>query len=358
MRSISLWLHRWLGLTIGLVLVFIGLTGSALVFRPELDAQLHPQLLQVKPRAEQVLWQSMEETVRGRYPQRQLNHIFVARDATSPHVFWLDGGELRAYVDPYSGRILGERGETGDLFSWLAEAHIHLLSGDTGQKVAGWCGLVLAALSLSGLILWFPRTKGAWKRAFAPRWKTNWKGRNYEMHRVGGFYLAGFLLVASLSGAALTWHEPADAFAAFLFGAKPVAQTPPVEPGQRISLDALIANADAAFPEGRLGRVSFPVQPDAPLTIRKKLPDELHPYGLNFILLDGTTGRVLQVEDSRRVNTGQRLLNLRYPLHLGLSAGNFTRVLAVLVGLSPLLFFVSGFLMWRARFKRRPSTSQ
>ena len=41
MRPIFLLLHRWLGLSLGLIAAFVALTGAALVFRPELDGSLN-----------------------------------------------------------------------------------------------------------------------------------------------------------------------------------------------------------------------------------------------------------------------------------------------------------------------------
>lgn len=352
MRAFFVFFHRWLGLTLGLVIAFLGLSGSALVFRPELDARLHPHLLQVEPRAARASWQAMTDTVSREFKGHRLNHIFIAKTLTSSHEFWLDGGDLRVYVDPYSGRILGTRAATEGFFPWLAEAHIHLFSGEVGQQISGWSGLTLAALSVSGLILWFPR-RGQWRRALRSGGSSHWKGRVYGWHRVGGFYLAATLLVASVSGMALVWHEQAEAAVAFVLGAAPDAPRVTATTGKLLPLDGLVAQAQRAFPEGRLARISFPSKPGAPLVIRKKLPDELHPVGLNSISLDGATGRVLRVEDSRDVTAGQRFINLRYPLHLGVWGGNFSRVLASINGLGAALLAISGVLMWTNRWKAR-----
>ena len=44
LRVALVWLHRWLGLSLGLLLVVIGLTGSFIVFYREIDAALNPSL--------------------------------------------------------------------------------------------------------------------------------------------------------------------------------------------------------------------------------------------------------------------------------------------------------------------------
>jgi uncharacterized iron-regulated membrane protein len=355
MRRFFLWLHRWLGLGAALVISFLGLTGAALVFRPEIEANLHPNLLTVAPQEKRVSLQPTLERLQRNFPNRKISFLFAAKVPKNSDEWWLDGGDLRVYINPYSGEILGSRHESEGLFPFLFSAHTELFAGETGEQIAAWSGLILCSLTLSGLILWLPRRKSGWKNVFRLHWKTNWRGRIYELHRLGGFYLSGLLLMTALMGIALIWHDLADQIAA-PFGIANVKKAKATS-GDLRSLDELLQKAHAAFPPGKLTRIAFPAKAGAPLVVRKKLPAELHPNGMNNIALDGATGRVLSITDSRTVPPGQRFLNLRYPVHIGLWGGNVSRVLAVLVGLSPLLFSISGFLMWKAKRRNRAATS-
>jgi uncharacterized iron-regulated membrane protein len=363
MRAFWLFTHRWLGLSVGLVLAFIGLSGSALVFRTELDARLNPSLLRVTPLPSKVSWQSTHAAVQNTFPGEEINFLFAGKTPDAPHEFWLDNGRTRVYVDPYRGTILGRRTATSGFFPWLYEAHTHLFAGEIGEKISGWCGLVLASLSLSGLILWWPRRMkpANWRHAFRLHWKTNIAGKIYESHRWGGFWISGFLLMSSLTGAALVWPEPATNMMSFLLRSPtaPIQKPPKATTGKSLSLDELVRRADAAFPEGHLTRISFPTQSGAPLIIRKRLNSELHPNGLNNIALDPVTGVVLKQNDAREVTLAQRVLNLRYPLHIGLWGGKhlsfLSRIIQVFIGLAPAFFFITGLLMWwrKKRAKHR-----
>ncbi|HEX9996361.1 MAG TPA: PepSY-associated TM helix domain-containing protein [Abditibacterium sp.] len=351
MRQFFLFLHRWLGLGAALVIAFLGISGAALVFRPELDARLNPQLLRVQPGASTASFQSIYETTRRQFPSHNISFLFAAKTPDTTHELWLNKGELRVYADPYSGAILGSRTEAGGFFPWLFRAHTHLFAGDVGESVAGWSGLILACLSVSGLVLWWPRAKSGWTRAFSPHLTTNWKGRFYELHRVGGFYLCILLLTSSLSGAALVWPDSASALASVLGTSKsPKAKA---SAGQWRNLDELVATANRAFPDGHLTRLSFPAKTGAPLVIRKKLPEEKHPNGMNNIALDAATGKILWVSDSRKAMRGERLMNLRYPLHIGAWGGNVTRILMVIGGLGAAFLSFSGIRMWLARLGAR-----
>ena len=346
MRPLFLWLHRWLGLGAALVIAFLGVSGAALVFRPELDARFNPQLLRVEQGAKRAGWQTNLNAIKARFPAAKVSFVFVGKSPTDADEWWLDGGDRRVYQNPYNSQITGTRVKGGDFFTWLHDAHTHLFVGEIGEQIAGWSGLILASLCVSGLVLWWPRGWG--KRAFVPSLRTNWRGKIYQLHRVGGFWLAGLLLVASLTGAALVWPDVVTR----VVGA-PVKPKAKASAGEMRSLDELVGVAYAAFPDGRLTRIAFPKKAGDAVIFRKKFDDELHPNGMNNIALDGASGRVLWASDTRNAGFGERVMNLRYPLHIGVAGGWFSRVVAVLVGLSPLWFGISGWLMWRARWGKK-----
>jgi uncharacterized iron-regulated membrane protein len=366
MRATSLFLHRWLGLSVGLIISFIGLTGSVLVFRTELDARFNPTLLRVAPQPSKVSQQSTYTAVQQDFPSETINFLFAGATPDSSDEFWLNGGKLRVYVDPYRGTILGHRTAANSFFPWLHEVHTHLFAGEFGEQISGWCGLTLASLSLSGLVLWWPRRmKSAnWSHAFRLHWKTNTAGKIYGSHRWSGFWLSGFLLMSSLTGASLVWPAPAMETLSFLLRsqATKTEKPPKATAGQSLALDELVQRANAAFPEGRLMRITFPTKSGAPLIIRKRLDSELHPNGLNNIALDPATGRVLNLSDVRQANLTQRAFALRYPLHIGLWGGKFlslfSRLIQVVIGLTPALFFITGVLIWwRKKHAQRKKTS-
>lgn len=356
MRRAFLWLHRWLGLGAMLLVSFLGLSGSLLVWKPEIEARLHPRLFRVQTPQRLVVapLQPTLSEIKRRFPSRKPSFLFMARGASQTHEWWLDKGEWRVYSDPGSGEILGAQSESQNAMACLRRGHTHLFVGEWGEQVAAWSGLMLFCLCLSGLILWWPRKKTGWKRAFWPQLRTNTRGKIYELHRVFGLWASGFLLLASFTGMALVWHDLAETLAAPLGTAN--VKRAKASGAMILPLDEYLRRANTAFPEGQVTRIAFPAGKNAPLVVRKKLPGEWHPNGQNSIALDPRSGRVLSVVSSRNAPSGQRLLNLRFPLHTGVWAANWSRALTSLVGLAPLLFSVSGFLMWRARAKRGQSS--
>ncbi|HEX8552212.1 MAG TPA: PepSY-associated TM helix domain-containing protein [Abditibacteriaceae bacterium] len=357
MRKLALWLHRWIGLSVALVAVISGVTGAALVFRPEIEARFD-NLMRVEISSQTASLQNVISNAQQKFPDAKVNNLFMAREPSVAHVVWMKDGDVerRVYVNPANAQVLGTRvaGENG--IERLAEIHIRLMSGDFGHSLIGWGGVALFSMSCSGLILWWPRGKSLqkWRRAFRPEWK-NPRGRNYEGHRVGGAVLAPLLMLASFSGMALVWPETAQGVLKPFFGetSRPKYRT---TVRASLPLDDLVTRANAAFPEGVVRRIAFPAKPGAALVIRKKRAAELHPNGMNYVYLDAATGKVLGIDDASRAAWGTRLMNARYPVHIGLWGGTATRVLAVVVGLAPLAFFISGFILWNNRRRRVRAT--
>ncbi|MBW4638302.1 MAG: PepSY domain-containing protein [Gloeocapsa sp. UFS-A4-WI-NPMV-4B04] len=65
----------------------------------------------------------------------------------------------------------------------------------------------------------------------------------------------------------------------------------------------------------------------------------------------------MQVEDGRSQGLGDRVLVSFTPLHFGTFGGLPTCILYVFVGLAPLILFITGFVMWRHRYRAKSRTN-
>ena len=70
LRVIVRRIHLWLGLSIGALFAFAGLTGSILVFYPEIDTALSPALRAIPDGARPVSWQAVVDTLHREHPAR------------------------------------------------------------------------------------------------------------------------------------------------------------------------------------------------------------------------------------------------------------------------------------------------
>ena len=127
-RKLAFKLHLYLGLVVGIFLAAIALTGSLLVFGPEIERFFNPQLLQVIPQAERIPLENVLQIVEKADPQNQALSILLPREAKEVcKVSMLSKSEevVSVYVNPYSGEINGARlwkeTFTGFIFTFHAE---------------------------------------------------------------------------------------------------------------------------------------------------------------------------------------------------------------------------------------------
>lgn len=366
-RDVVRALHRVLGLAAGLLLVVTGLSGSALVFRSEIDAALNPHLLRVVPGPERAPLQPMLARVRQAYPNEAPTRLRMPQRADGTYEVWLGTAPSRyVYVDQYrDGAILGARRPTEFVTGWLFLLHSHMLAGETGQLVAGVGALVLVLLSISGLVVWWPRRAPwrAWRQWRAALRVARGSGvarTTYDLHRAMGFYASALLLMAGVTGASLVFQEAFEHAAHWVTASAPAAGTAPTaarDGAPHLPVDTLLAVAERAQPGGTISYLYFPVAPGQTFRVRKRLHGEEHPNGKSFVHVDPSTGRVLLVENGVTAPRGARLYSILYPLHIGVLGGTATRLLAVAVGLSLPLLAVTGALVWWRRGRPRRTTS-
>ena len=156
LRRLLYQLHLWSGVSLGLYIFFISITGSVLVYRNELYVAVTP---------EPIISESSESSVQS------------------------------------SERMTGVW-----LVSKLIELHADLLAGPNGRKVNGIGALAVLLSVTTGLLIWWPGTKN-WRRAVTVRREGGWRSINWDLHGVIGFWGFGFAIVFSVSGLYLCFPE-------------------------------------------------------------------------------------------------------------------------------------------------------
>lgn len=383
MKPLFRTVHLWTGLIFGTILVLQGLTGAALSWVHELDALLNPGLLHVAPPPAM----REGEPLRVRPAQAQAVHDLLAADARygkpsmlmlperagEVYVAWYRPGKpasnweqavtRQVMVDPANLAVLGERnwGEAGLsrplLVPTLFHFHRYLLSGEAGKVVIAVQGVALALMTLTGIVIWWPRmTRSAIVHALSVRFGGSWPRLSFQLHRSAGALCAPPLLFMAFSGV----HFNMPAWVAPLVGTvatvtpndKPVNRSSTALPA--LSLAEAMAAAQARYPEARVGRVNFPAGASQPWEVRVRQPGELRQGpGATRISIDARDGSVLRVADPLRGAGGDRFLAALFPLHSGEAFGAAGKLFISLLGLTPLAFFVTGIVVW-LKFRRKP----
>ncbi|MCC6445071.1 MAG: PepSY domain-containing protein [Armatimonadetes bacterium] len=356
-------LHLWLGLAAGLYGCAIGLTGSLLVFREELEMLQYPDTTRAVSLASGRKPLPLSRLLAG---LRQSLPDLQEKDLASLEMPARPGGVYRLYMgdfyqagnyrlvalDPVTGQILADRVvvRTPLGFVWLL--HIHLLMGAKGLLTNGIGGLVVAGMLLSGFCLWWPATVSMLKTRLSVRCRYGLKRLLYDLHNVLGSYLFLLLLPLALTGAMFAFYTPVQQAVYALTGTppdpKPPAVTPPAE-ARRLPIEALVRIAERTVPEARLRGVSYPTAPSEPFIGWKQTPGERGFLPYTSVTVDPYTGHVLRVEQDRTAPAGPRVMRALSSLHFGRWGGLGTKLLYSLTGLMPTGLFLTGLLRYLQR---------
>jgi uncharacterized iron-regulated membrane protein len=207
--------HLWAGLAIGLYIVLLSITGSALVYRNELDRFFSTPRPRFDANAKRLSADEMRAAAERAYPGWAITRVGDRVTRRNPTVeIWVERGSEKKerLFDPYTGADLGESVTQGEYFVlWLARLHDELLLDRPGRYWNGVGSAVMTALCLSGLIVWWPGS-ARWKRSLKIKWSSGWRRFNWDLHSALGFWLFLFLLMWGISGVYLGIPEPFSNF--------------------------------------------------------------------------------------------------------------------------------------------------
>ncbi|MFD1950748.1 PepSY-associated TM helix domain-containing protein [Sphingomonas arantia] len=351
-------IHLWLGLTIGTLFVFAGLTGSALVFYPEIDAALNPALRAVPGDARPPSWQAVVDTLHRDHPTRtgawrievtEAGGAIPARYYKPKETAGRAFAPLLVWIDPVAMRTI-RTGFWGDtVVTWLYDLHYRLLLEEPGGIAMGIAGLVMLLLIVSGLWAWWPRPGGWWR---ALRFKRDAAPirRLYDWHKLNGLVGLVLLLVVTATGAMLDLPDQTRAVVALASPITPAAR-PTVAAGQgAVPIDRLVAIAQARFPDAALAWIETPAGATGTVRINLSRPGEpSRRFPRTNVWLDPHDGRIVAVRDGLAGSGGDTVLNWLHPLHGGEAFGLTGRVLAFVAGLLPAILFYTGLRRWLRR---------
>lgn len=345
-RVVAVFLHKWIGLTAGLVFVISGLSGSVLAYSQPLENFFNPELAGPPPQG----WQAARADVLGHFSLVGDGKIRTVRlPSAEQGVYELHYHDERVeYRDALSGELVLESSASTAFIEFMRDLHIHLLAGHAGELVMGWIGVALLALILTGLWTWWPR-RNYWRFAFRYPKSRRALPQLYWWHKTVGVIALPTLFFVTLTGVGMVFYLTAQSLLTTLFGGEqPVVPATQAQAESEYDWPAIVASLDATLPDGRVVYFYFPEDEHSTVRARKKLPAELHPNGRSFIAMT-RQGDILHATDATALDTGMRYTHAIYPLHSAKTESETWRFIVALMGLLPLGFFITGFMVWNRK---------
>jgi uncharacterized iron-regulated membrane protein len=378
--------HLWTGIALALYAIAIGISGSALVFKDELEQASHPNLYRLSDQAPKA---TVEQSVRSIEAARPGWKAFALEDFAKPHrattvlLHLVDVASTPNYrmisFNPATGEVLFDRMRYDGVLGWLDNLHVYLLSGQTGLLVSGWMGVGLLVLSFTGIALWWPGVQ-RWRRAFVIGTKASWRRINWDLHTVGGLWVSIALIVVTFTGVDFAFPDAVGPLLEVVTGgslslraAADHALQHPLPPSSSpvMTVDQAIAAACRALPaDAPPGYLSLPANPAAPFRVTGYYNGTAPFSQLVRVSLDPHTGAVLGLSSTRQQTRALRMEQYFATVHFGSFGGHgwfgvLIKVLWVVLGLAPAVLSVTGLIMywnrklrtwWEGSAKKRGTT--
>jgi uncharacterized iron-regulated membrane protein len=353
-RGILLKAHLVVGLTAGVFLVILGLTGTVMAFEADIPHWLHADLFYVHPESHPLPEQELVRIVEAGFAPARVSSVQVLRQTNLARVMQLPGG-VSVFVNPYTGVILGhiQGGFPCDrILGYIHQIHLRLVPDPSamrnlavlGKVVVSDAGVLLTLLVPTGAIL-FWRT-----RRTTVKWSASWSRVAFDLHHVVGVYAAVFLLLAAVTGI-LIGFDAGEKIIFSLAGSGrpqplPAVQSVPVEGGHPIAVDRAIAIARAALPGATVAGYSLPRNAKGVLTVLLRVPEETSETVHSSVTVDQFSGEVLQVRNFATDSRGYYWVRVNRSLHTGDIFGAPTHVLVALSSLMLVVMVLTGVVIW------------
>ena len=363
-RPQSVWLrralfqiHLWIAIAVGVYVVVVCVSGAALVFRIDMQRAAFPHLFTSSP-GRPADAATILERVRDAFPADRISGIDAPTTARPTFLAYVVRGEqfLTILVDPVSGTILGELPDHS-IVRTVQDLHFDLLAGRTGRIVNGAGAGLLLALCATGIVIWWPGI-AAWRRALTVDVRRGWKRITFDLHSAVGIWTAAVIAMWAVTGVYFAFpsqfRSAVNAMSPLTMTVTPASKATGAPVTARRSSRELIERAQQRLPDQFVQRVVTPANDKAAFLVMFT-PVRPAPVGgppLTSVYLDQYTGAFLQEPPRVGRSAGDIIMAWVAPLHVGSFGGLGVRIAWLILGLSPAMLFVTGFIMWWSRVVR------
>ena len=380
-RSVLVLFHRWVGLLMASFLVIVGMTGSVLAFKTDLEHIINPQLFaKPRPGVPPLDLVALAENAAALVPLGKVSSVSFAgpdqvsvgfhprKNPTTGQPY--DLGFTQLFLDPWTGQELGRR-RYGDLsqgrvnlLPFVYQLHYELAMGVPGVWVLGIVALLWTLDCFVGFYLTLPASNGRfwqrWKLAWLIKWRASTYRINFDLHRASGLWLWLALLIFGWSSVQMNLWDTV-----YTWTTRVVMDYRPVwtelhnlpEPLENPRLDWREAlNTSQHLMAEEAASQAFSVE--KPITLSFDADRGVYAYtvrssreikgkgGSTTVFFDANTGALLLLDLPTGQHSGNTFSNWLYELHTARVFGLTWRIFVCILGLVISVLSVTGIYVW------------
>jgi vanillate O-demethylase ferredoxin subunit len=359
-RNNLLVLHRWTGLTMGLVIAFLAVTAALFVLRPSLDDIVYGNLHTVPACSARLPLDQLAGIAKAAHPGAKLYALEVNAAADSSVAVMFSDKDY-VYMNPCTGAVLGTQNEYGGFFGVADWLHRFRFAKENGRLFAGWNNVGFLILLIGGgVYLWWPRKGQRFAGGFKFNIRLPGSARTINLHKVVGIYTSVVLLVISLTGVPISFVPVQDLFYTVTNTTK--LPKPPksavIEGVGRLSMQQFWEISKQAFPNQEWAAFRYPAKKDDAVRFEVREEGTVHDDAKSYLYLDAYSGKVLRLQHyDTDVPLGRKIYLYCIALHSGLVGGLPYQVVLLLACLGIAVLAYSGASPYLRRKLRRPAKS-
>jgi uncharacterized iron-regulated membrane protein len=360
-------LHLWLGFSSGLVVFIIAVTGCIYAFQEEIQNLTQPyRFVQQQDRA--VLPPSALKAIAVKeVPEKKVHAVLYAEAGKAAQVIFFsfdpDGYYYLVYLNPYTGEVLKVKDMHADFFHFILDGHFYLWLPDAiGQPVTATATLIFVVMMITGLILWWPRSKSGVKQRFTIKWSARWRRKNYDLHNVLGFYTTWIAIILAATGLVWGFQWFANGVYSIAGGEKsllyvdPPSDTTAMAINNRPAIDNVWDIMRREYPTASVIEVHDPETPASSIAASAN-PDDGTYWQTDYRYFDQYTSKELSVDHIytryHEATAADKLIRMNYDIHTGAILGLPGKILAFFASLICASLPITGVYIWWGRRNKK-----
>ncbi|GMQ24616.1 hypothetical protein Aoki45_12980 [Algoriphagus sp. oki45] len=377
-------IHLYAGLTCGLIVIAVCLSGTIYVYNTEIREFFDSERYFVEAEGSKLSLDELRARVEAELNAEVTGVQVYSGENRTVQISAKKQGEERAvsyFVNPYTASILADNSEktaTEEFMGYMFSLHRWLLldrvespilesmgNRDLGRFINGVATLLFLLGVLTGIVIWFPQKVKNWNQGLKIKWSGNWKRVNHDLHNTLAFYSLIFLFLMAVTGPFWSyqwyregWQKTWDTYQAPKSNESSEVKKEVEEPVEMaalgtISLDEVVLAGNASLDYQGNIRISLPEKPGDDIQISKYRTGFFARSGADQLKLNPANLEVKEINLFGDLPVRQQIGRSVKALHTGEIFGQFTKFLWFLACLVATSLPITGTLIWWNKRKKK-----